>query len=390
MITAEALMLGLNACGVSVVTGVPCSFLTPVINCAISDDAVAYRAATQEGEAVAIGAGAWLAGGMGCVISQNSGLGNMVNPLTSLTYPCRIPVLLVVTWRGQPGIEDEPQHELMGRVTRPLLELVGVPSRVLPSDPARLEAVLSAAWRAMSGQSLPYAVIVEHDTVAPEPLREPPPAPRLKSVVHRHEPLHDRAPRRVEALERLLQALPDHAAVISTTGKTSRELYTLADRAQHFYVVGAMGSAAAVGLGVALQTTQPVVVVDGDGAALMHMGTLATIGAHAPANLVHVLLDNGVHDSTGGQRTLSAAVDLPAVAAACGYRQVHDCGDSADLAPVLQLALTEPGPTFIYQRIQPGSLPNLGRPTIHPAEMARRFRTFVTGRQPALATGGRA
>jgi phosphonopyruvate decarboxylase len=179
-------------------------------------------------------------------------------------------------------------------------------------------------------------------------------------------------------LERLLTELPPTAAVVSTTGWTSRELYTLADREQHFYLVGAMGSASAVGLGVALHTPRPVVVVDGDGALLMRMGSLATVAAHGPDHLVHVVLDNGVHESTGSQRTLSGTVDVAAAAAACGYAQVHECARLVHLSDALAAALDGPGPSLVYLRIRPGSPAGLGRPTVTPDEVARRFRAFVT------------
>ncbi|MEV0386705.1 thiamine pyrophosphate-dependent enzyme, partial [Nonomuraea sp. NPDC050643] len=212
----------------------------------------------------------------------------------------------------------------------------------------------------------------------------PPPAPAVRAGARpgRQAGRGGAPPARADALERLLDALPGTAAVVSTTGKSSRELYTIADRPQHFYMVGAMGSAAAVGLGVARHTFRPVVVVDGDGAALMRLGTMAAVGAHASPNLTHVLLDNGVHDSTGGQRSLASQVDFPAVAAACGYARVHRCDDLAGFEDALKAALAEPGPAFVHLRVRPGSMARLGRPRVHPSEVARRFRDFVTGTRP--------
>ena len=140
-----------------------------------------------------------------------------------------------------------------------------------------------------------------------------------------------------------------------------------------------MGCASGMGLGVALNTKRKIVVVDGDGAALMKLGTLATIGAYAPGNLVHLLLDNGVHDSTGGQATASPHVDFAAVALACGYRQAASCDSLAGFDAALRDALTAEGPAFVHMRIAPGSLDKLGRPTIKPHEVAARFQRFVTG-----------
>lgn len=386
MISAADLMAGLTHRGFTMVTGVPCSFLTPVINRAISDPAVRYVAATQEGEAVAIAAGAWLGGGLGCVISQNSGLGNMVNPLTSLLSPSRIPALLLVTWRGRPGEADEPQHDLMGRITTSLLDLADVGWALLPDDPVRLPGVLDACRSELHRTGLPRALVIPKGVVADEPLVESAPTGGGTTVTRTGR--GGRPPTRLAALERLLERLPEDAAVVSTTGKTSRELYTIADREQHFYMVGAMGSASSVGLGVALHSTRPVVVIDGDGATLMRMGSLATVAACGPGNLVHVVLDNGVHDSTGGQRTVSAVVDLAGVAMACGYAQVHRCTGLDDLAVALDESLALPGPSLVHLRIQPGSLDRLGRPRVAPHDVARRFRGFAVGDRRATVTAG--
>lgn len=378
MIDADDLLGGLIARGVADVVGVPCSYLTPMINRVASGSAAGYLPVTHEGEAVAIAAGSWLAGVTACVMAQNSGLGNMVNPLTSLTHPSRIPVPLLVSWRGAPGCPDEPQHELMGSITPGLLELMRVGHAVLPADVEGLAGCLNTGWAEMSRTEQPFAFILRDGVVADEPLSEPPlPSPTPPAVTRSRR--ERAAPTRMAALQTLLGTLPDTAAVLSTTGKTSRELYTLADRPQHFYLVGAMGSASAVGLGVARHTSRAVVVLDGDGAALMRLGTFATVGAHATPNLVHVLLDNGVHDSTGGQQSLAAQIDFPAVARACGYARVYDCAALDEVADAVTAALTDAGPALIYLRIQPGSIARLGRPAVGPADVARRFQAFVTG-----------
>ena len=181
-------------------------------------------------------------------------------------------------------------------------------------------------------------------------------------------------------LQRFLAVVPDSAAVVATTGKCGRELFTLADRPQHLYQVGSMGGASAMGLGVALHASRPVVVLDGHGAALMKLGNLATIGSRAPANLVHVVLDNGVHDSTGGQATVSPNVDFAAVALAYGYASGASCDGLRGFEQALAASLDAPGPHLIHTRIAPGSLAKLGRPTIKPPEVARRFRSFLAGR----------
>jgi len=167
--------------------------------------------------------------------------------------------------------------------------------------------------------------------------------------------------------------------VIATTGKTGRELFTIADRDQHLYQVGSMGCAVAMGLGTALNTDRPVIVLDGDGAALMKLGSLATVGAERPENLIHVVLDNGTYDSTGGQPTNSGGVDFAAVAAACGYPHGYRCDGLDGFETVLASSLRRPGPHLIHLKILPGSMSDLGRPTVKPADVARRFRDFITG-----------
>jgi phosphonopyruvate decarboxylase len=334
--------------------------------------------ATSEGEAVAVAAGAWLAGKKTVVMCQNSGLGNAVNPLTSLNFPFRIPTLLVVTWRGQPGIGDEPQHELMGRITDGLLDTMGIPRWPFPAATAEVEPSLALAESEMTRSDLPFAFVMAKDTVRDDGLREKPLDPRPPGA-RRDLREHGPHPTRVAVLERFLALVAPDAAVVATTGKCGRELYTLADRPQHLYQVGSMGCASAMGLGVALHTPRPVVVLDGDGAALMKMGNLATIGSRAPTNLVHVVLDNGVHDSTGGQATVSPNVDFAAIALASGY----ETGARADSLTGFEQALAAtrgaPGPHLIHVRIAPGSLAKLGRPTIKPPEVARRFRRFLAG-----------
>jgi phosphonopyruvate decarboxylase len=381
VIEAAAVVGALTEHGVSLVSGVPCSYLTPVLNQALNDPAVRYLTATQEGEAAAIAAGAWLGGGLGCAFSQNSGLGNMVNPLTSLLHPASIPALLLVTWRGEPGRKDEPQHELMGRITTQLLDLMQIPWDLMPSDPALVPHVMKSAFRRMTGERRPCAIVLKRDTVAPAPLDDLLLPPTTATVVRSSRP--PQYPTRAAVLARLLAAVPDAAAVVSTTGFTSRELYTIGDRPGNFYLVGAMGSAASVALGVATQTPRPVVVVDGDGAVLMRLGSLATIGAYGRAGLVHVVLDNGQHESTGGQLTVSPRTDLVAAAAACGYRHAYACSTMDELIAALNEALDGAGPALVHLPIRPGALSGLGRPAITPAEVALRFRSFA--RAPVAA-----
>jgi len=376
MITAADFIAEGARRGFDFYTGVPCSFLTALINAVLGSARLDYVGAASEGEAVAIAAGAWLAGRQTVVLCQNSGLGNAINPLTSLNAPFRIPTLLITTWRGQPGIPDEPQHKVMGEITHRLLSAIHVEHAPFPRTSELLPATWSLAVECMGRSDLPFALVMEKDSLRNEALG---PWPRQRSDAGRCEDIamDGALPTRAAVLERFLAQVEDDAAVIATTGKCGRELFTLADRPQHLYQVGSMGCAAGMALGVALNATVPVIVLDGDGAALMKLGTLATIGAYRPGNLTHILLDNGVHDSTGGQPTVSASVDFAAVALACGYRYAVSCRSLDGFEAALRRAAGAPKPAFIHARIAPGSMRRLGRPTIAPDAVARRFKAFL-------------
>ena len=373
MITADTFLDAARVAGIDFYTGVPCSYLTPLINRVVG--AGDYVGAASEGEAVAIAAGAWLGGRGTAVICQNSGLGNAVNPLTSLNAPFRIPTLLIPTWRGRPGEPDEPQHELMGRITHGLLELMEIPHAAFPDTEAAIAPALARA-RATLDTGRAFALVMAQGSVRDDGLatRDVTPAPRGTFTDLRR---NGQRPSRARLLEALLACVPADAAIIATTGKAGRELFTLADRPQHLYQVGSMGCAAGMGLGVALTTQRRTIVLDGDGAALMKLGTQATIGACAPASLLHILLDNGVHDSTGGQPTVSPHVDFAGVALACGYRHAIAADDLAGFEHGLARLLDTPGPSLLHARISPGSMAKLGRPTVAPHEVAQRFRAFL-------------
>jgi phosphonopyruvate decarboxylase len=375
MIPAASFLEPAHEAGFDFFTGVPCSFLTPIINKVISDERYQYVAAASEGEAVAIAAGAWLAGKNTVFMCQNSGLGNAINPLTSLNHPFRIPLLAIITWRGGPGLKDEPQHELMGKITPSLLDVMEVPHELFPKRIEDVDGLLKQAVDTMQQSQLPFALIMNKGDVMDDKLdAEPVSIPRGGEVEDR---LDGVIPTRYDAMERLLAVTPDAAAIIATTGKCGRELYTLADRDQHLYQVGSMGCAAAMGLGVALNVERPVIVLDGDGAALMKLGSLATIGAYRPENLVHVVLDNGTYDSTGGQPSTSGVVDFAAAGVACGYAHGYRCDGLDGFESALQSTMRRSGPHLIHMKVLPGSMSDLGRPSIKPEAVARRFKAFL-------------
>lgn len=382
MITAPDFLDACYARGLRFITGTPCSYLKPLINAASGEARFQFRDAVNEGDAVAMAAGAALAGRPAIVMFQNSGLGNAVNALTSLCHPFRVPVLLVVTHRGEPGGEhDEPQHEQMGRITTALLDTLEIPWARFPVEPAAVAATLDRAVAAMAARERPFALVMSKDAVAPFPLKSRPaagvPAERRLEFTERFTRPAAARISRTEALQAIRAARQPNEVLIATTGYTGRELYALGDDPWNLYVVGSMGSASALGLGLALHAPhRRVTVIEGDGAALMRLGNFATLGAYAPATLRHVVLDNEAHDSTGGQATVSGGVSFAAVAQACGYRQVFSTDDPAAFAAALASS-QQSGPSLVHLRIRRGAPEKLPRPTVAPAEVFRRLQQWV-------------
>jgi phosphonopyruvate decarboxylase len=357
-------------------SGVPCSFLTPFINYVLQDSSLRYVGAANEGDAVAMIAGSTLGGRRGVSMMQNSGLGNAVSPLTSLTWTFHLPQLLIVTWRGQPGVDDEPQHALTGPITPTLLETMEIPWERFPAEADEIAPALERAVGHMDTCGRPYAFVMEKGTVAPYPLVE---QPGGKRGWQRVEPVTrprrgEGPPTRREALRRVLDHTDvDGDVILASTGFCGRELYALDDRPNQLYMVGSMGCVTPLALGLALARPDlRVVALDGDGAALMRLGAFATLGAFGPPNLVHLLLDNGAHDSTGGQATVSPMLSFAGVAAACGYAEAAE-GDDVDLVDQLLGAPASEGPRFARIAIRAGTPAGLPRPSLTPAEVKDRL-----------------
>jgi phosphonopyruvate decarboxylase len=386
VISTASFVEHLRGLGYSQYAGVPCSFFTSFINYVIDDSTLDYIGATSEGEAVGITLGAALAGRKTVTMCQNSGLGNMVNPLTSLNYPFRIPTLLIVTWRGQPGVKDEPQHEQMGRIMHRLLETLEIPWLPFPTNESEIAEVMTKAETSMRERQLPFALVMAKDSIEEHELTVRSKPARVTTDL-RLNFTGDKLLTRTEALELILNSLAGDEAIIATTGKTGRELFTIADRPNHLYVVGGMGTASAIGFGVAhALPQQPVVVIDGDGAALMKMGSLATIGFHQPENFLHIILDNEVHDSTGGQQTASSVVRFAEVAAAANYRCAFAYDRAEDIRTAVRDLRKSPGPSLLHVKIRAGSPDKLGRPTVKPHEVKERFSKFLTRRNARPTT----
>jgi phosphonopyruvate decarboxylase len=380
MIEARDFVEAARAGGFDWYAGVPCSFLTPFINYVLQDESLRYVSAANEGDAVALIAGVTLAGARGISMMQNSGLGNAVSPLTSLTWTFRLPQLLIVTWRAQPGVADEPQHALMGPITPKMLESMEIPWELFPSTKEAIEPALQRAIAHMDSTGRPYALVMQKGTVAPYALRSGASAGRGEPVTKaaaRHPQLKATAaarPSRQEALREVIAHTPASSTVVlATTGFCGRELYALQDRPNQLYMVGSMGCVVPMALGLALARPDlRVVALDGDGAALMRLGAFATVGAYGPANLQHLLLDNGVHDSTGGQATVSAHTSFGEVAAACGYAASLETDDVTQIGMWLAAPPID-GPRFARLLTRPGSPESLPRPSITPADVARRL-----------------
>ncbi|MBQ9389593.1 MAG: phosphonopyruvate decarboxylase [Synergistaceae bacterium] len=321
----------------------------------------------NEGNALALATGYNLATGkIPVVYMQNSGLGNIVNPSTSLTNPkvYNIPVILVVGWRGEPGVHDEPQHIYQGAVTNELLDLLGTEHFTLSKDTERdeLEAVMMK-FREILNEGRDVAFVVRKGAL---------------SYDGKVNYTNDYRMVREEIIRHIISVSGDDP-VISTTGKTSRELFEL--RTTHerdFLTVGSMGHASSIALGAALHKPDVKVwCIDGDGAVIMHMGAMAVIGKAAPHNLVHIVVNNSAHESVGGLPTAAGSINLPAIAEACGYTQVFSVSDYDELDEALKRAKANDCLTFIEAKSKIGSRENLGRPTTTALENMKAFSGYV-------------
>jgi phosphonopyruvate decarboxylase len=369
--------------------GVPCSFLTPFINYVLQDPSLRYLSMANEGDAVALIAGVALAGdagaphGRGIAMMQNSGLGNAVSPLTSLTWTFRLPQLLIVTWRAQPGIADEPQHALMGPITPRMLETMEIPWELFPTESAQIGPALDRAIAHMDQSGRPYALVMQKGSVAAHPLKPGSGvisgrSTAAKAIATARDTAEDARPSRQEALRAVVALTsPESTVLLASTGFCGRELYAIDDRPNHLYMVGSMGCVLPLGLGLALARPDlRVIALDGDGAALMRLGAFATVGAYGPPNLWHLLLDNGAHDSTGGQATVSPRVSFAEIAAACGYASSLETSDLARISSWLTERPVD-GARFARLFIRSGTPSDLPRPSVTPVEVKTRLMRHI-------------
>lgn len=364
MLTPECVFDAIRAEGIEFFAGVPDSLLKDF--CAYLTDHVSesmHFIAANEGNAIALAMGHYLGSGKpGLVYMQNSGCGNAVNPITSLADPevYGIPMVLMVGWRGAPGTSDEPQHVKQGRIMIQFLEALELPTFELPSSQLEAKKTIAKACAAANAGSTPVVLLVRPGSFERYKLQR--------------EVVTDFPMNRECAIKCIIDAMCPDTVVIATTGKASRELYEYRrargdGHGMDFLTVGGMGHTASIALGLArAQGDRKVLCVDGDGSVLMHMGGLAIVGVSGQENLVHVVVNNGAHDSVGGQPTVGFSVDLAGVARACGYREVATVTEGAQIAEAIRGMQNRAGPTFLEIKVNRGGRDDLGRPKSSPTE----------------------
>lgn len=337
--------------------GVPDSILEDM--CAYIDDQTSkekHIIPANEGNAVALAGGYNLATGkIGMVYMSNAGLWNAVNPLLTLVDKevYSIPVLLLVSWRGEPGKNDAPQHVKGGRITDALLQTLGIPFEVLPDTLEAAEKTFDAASTFLREQSAPYALLVRNGT--------------FESYDFQAKSVPVLSVNREEAIRLIVDQLSIDDIVVATTGKTSRELFEYRaelqqQRGRDFFNVGSMGHSSQVALAISLTNlSRKVYCLDGDGALIMHMGSLANIGSKKPVNLKHIVINNGAHDSVGGLPTAGFQIDIPAIAIACGYKSAFRAETSTEIVEKVRLLNESEGPTLLEIRVKRGARDDLAR-----------------------------
>lgn len=359
--------------GTDFFAGVPDSLLKNL--CAyITDNAPAenHIISANEGSATGLATGYHLATGkIPMIYMQNSGEGNMVNPLMSIADPdvYSIPMLIVIGWRGEPGVHDEPQHVKQGKVTCDLLEAMKVPYEVLSDNEADLPVQFEKAYKYIKENNAQYAFVIRKGTFDEYKLQNNIPVEGKMS--------------REEAIEKIMLSADDKTAFVSTTGMISRELYEQRDKhnmghGRDFLTVGGMGHASQIALAIAMQKKdRQVYCLDGDGASIMQMGGMATIGSRKPSNYVHFVLNNGAHDSVGGQPTVGRQIDFCEIAEGCGYENVVKVTTPEELDAVLGDAETKEKLTFVEVFVTKGARKDLGRPKSTPVENKIALMKFL-------------
>ena len=373
MVRPEFFVNKLKGHSIDFYAGVPDSLLKNI--CAyITDNLPAEQniIAANEGGAMGIAAGYHLATGkVPVVYMQNSGEGNIINPLASLTDKevYNIPILLVIGWRGRPGVKDEPQHVKQGKVTTGLLNVMGINYAIFPKDEAEAAKQIKIAVDYMKATNECYALVIEKDT--------------FDSYKLQNVEVNDLTMTREEAIQKVAASIEDNACIVSTTGMISRELFEARTawgqgHERDFLTVGSMGHASQIALGIALQKPErKVYCFDGDGSSLMHMGNMAITASMNCKNYVHVVFNNGAHDSVGGQPTVGLKIDLCGVAKAVGYKATYSVDTMEQLVTILPEVKDAKGPVLLQVCVKKGNRKDLGRPTTTPVQNKEALMEFL-------------
>ncbi len=355
-------------------TGVPDSQLKPLCNYLMHTygiDPKHHLIAANEGNCTALAAGYYMATGrIPTVYMQNSGEGNIINPVASLVndHVYAIPIIFVVGWRGEPGVHDEPQHIYQGMVTLKLLEDMDISAFVVSSDTTEEELMeRRREFQSLLDEGKQVAFVIRKGALSYD-----------EKVDYQNHNMMKR-----EEIIQHIAKVTGNDPIISTTGKASRELFEARTAAgesheRDFLTVGSMGHASSIALGVALNMPgQKIWCIDGDGAMLMHMGSMAVIGSQRPENLVHIVINNSAHETVGGMPTVAGRMDIVAIARACGYPDAVSVDNFADLDEELEKAKKESGLRLIEVKSSIGARADLGRPTTTALENRRNFMAYL-------------
>jgi len=354
------------------ITGVPDSLLKEFNACILNEHPVdKHIIAPNEGSSIGLAIGNYISTGkVPTVYMQNSGIGNAINPLLSLADKdvYGVPMVIFIGWRGEPGTKDEPQHFKQGLIQEELLRAIRLDHIVIDSTLRDIEQTINQVYNSALDDKCPKVVLIRKGTFSDYPLKFNTEKINLES--------------REYALKTIIETFDKECLFIGTTGKTSRELFELRvsrgeSHETDFLTVGGMGHASAIATGVSMNTTKRVVCIDGDGALLMHMGGLVSSAYYANDNFVHIVINNGVHESVGGQPTLINNVDIQKLALACGYSKAYSIKDANSFKTLCESGAMEFGPTLIEYKVKPGSRKDLGRPSHGPKENLKNLMRVV-------------
>ena len=359
-------------------TGVPDSLLKEFCFCI--DDNVpgnTHIIAPNEGNAVALAAGYHLGTGkLPLVYMQNSGIGNAINPLLSLCDPevYSIPMIIFIGWRGEPGVKDEPQHIKQGKIQLDLIKSMDIAFSVISKDEQNINKKINEGISLAMNEHRPFIFLIKKGTFDKY---------KSKGSIYKNSLIKNDFMTREKALEIIIKEIPEDSLIISTTGKTSREIFEIREKFKmphykDFLTVGSMGHCSSIALGIALSNNKrKIICIDGDGSMIMHMGSLSMIGDISPSNFFHILINNYVHESVGGQKTAAKSINFQKLVESNSYRNALKVENVEGLKYQLNQSLLKKGPNFLEIITRPGSREDLGRPTIKAHENKNHFRGFL-------------